>query len=95
MNKGDDEMVVNRHSERIDKLMECKSWISNEKNPENKKSIVYDFKYVETDKINNCILFGCESDELYENNKLFKLWSDKFLIQEIGMKKSKQQDGLL
>ena len=34
-------------------------------------------------KIDNYILIGCESDELYENDILFNFWSNKFINEEI------------
>ena len=52
--------------------------------PENKEIFIYGFKRVKTDKLDNYNLIGCESDELYENNKLFIFWSNKFLRKEIG-----------
>ena len=54
--------------------------------PENKEMFVYGFKQVKTDKIDNYILFGCESDELFENDKLFNFWSNKFISKEIEMR---------
>ena len=46
--------------------MECKSYMKNEDNPENKQIFIYGFKHNKTDKVDNYILFGCKSDELYE-----------------------------
>ena len=58
------EMVVERRFERIDNMMECKSYIKNEEIPENKEIFIYGFKHIKTDKIDQFILIGCESDEL-------------------------------
>ena len=51
---------------------------------------VYEIKHVKTDKIDNYILFGCESGELYENDKLFIFWSNKFTNKEIEMRNFKK-----
>ena len=77
---------VKRRFERINNMMECKSYMKNEDIPENKKILVYRFKHVKTDKIDNYILIGCESDELYENNNF---WSNKFINKEIEMRNFK------
>ena len=58
-------------------MMECKSYMKNEDFPENKELIIYGFKHIKTDKIDNFIITGCESDELFENDKVFKFWSNK------------------
>ena len=42
-----------------------------------------DSNILKTDKINNYILIGCESDKLFENNNLFNFWSNKFINKEI------------
>ena len=34
-------------------------------------------------KIDNYVIFGCESDELFENDKLFNFWSNKFINEGI------------
>ena len=64
-------------------MMECKSYKKNENISENKEIFIYGFKHVTTKKVDNFILIGFESDELYENNKLFNFWSNKFIIKEI------------
>ena len=75
--KADDEMVVKRRFERIiNNMMDFKSYTKNED--------VYSFKHVKTDKVNNYILIGSDSDELCENDKLFNFWSSKFINKEIG-----------
>ena len=81
--KKDYEMVVEKPFERIYNLMECKSYIKSEDISENKKIIIYGFKRVQTDKNDNCILIGCESDELNEKNKVFNFSSNKFINKEI------------
>ena len=73
--KEDFKMVVKRRFERINNMMECKSYIKKEDISENKEMFIYGFKHVKTDKIDNYILIGCESDELFENDKLFNFWS--------------------
>ena len=79
--KEDDKMVVERRFERIVDMMECKSYNKNEVIPENKK--IYGFKHIKTDKVDNYILIGCESDALYGSDKLFNFWSNKCIIKEI------------
>ena len=64
-------------------MMECKSYIKHEEIPENKEIFVNAFKHFKTEKIDNYILIGCESDVLYENANLFNFWSDKFINKEI------------
>ena len=82
--KEDYQMIVKRRFERIYiMMMDCKSYIKNEDISENKEIFIYSFKHVKTDKVNNYILIGSESDELYENNKLFNFWSNKFINKEI------------
>ena len=54
-----------------------------------------DSNLLKTDKINNFILLGCESDESNENDKLFNFWSNKIIKKEIEMRNFKKQDGLL
>ena len=82
----DYKMVVKRRFERLYKMMECKSYMKNERIPEKKEIFVYGFKHVKTDKINIYLLIGCESDELYENDKLFNVWSIKIVNKEIEMR---------
>ena len=82
--KADDEMVVKIRFERIiNKMMDFKLYTKNEDIPENKEIFVYSFKHVKTDKVNNYILIGSDSDELVENDKLFNFWSNKFIKKEI------------
>ena len=81
--KEDYKMVEKRRFERINDITEYKSYIKYEDIPENKEIFIYGFKHVKTDKLDNYILIGCESDELFENDKLFKFWSNKFINTEI------------
>ena len=76
-------MVEKRRFERINDIMEYKSYIKYEDIPENKEIFIYGFKRVKTDKIDNHILIGCGSDELFENDKLINFWSNKFINTEI------------
>ena len=87
--KEDDKMIVKRCFERIFNMMDCKSYIKNEDNSENKEIFIYGFKHVKTDKIDNYILIGCESDELFENDKLFNFWSNKFINEKVQKRKFK------
>ena len=64
-------------------MMECKSYIKAEDFSENKEIFIYGFKHIETDKTDKVILFGCESGELSENEKLFNFWSNKFINKKI------------
>ena len=56
--------------------------MKHEDNPAN--MFIYRFKHIKKDKIVDFFLFGCESNELFENDKLFKFWSKKFIIKGIG-----------
>ena len=67
--KEDYKMVVKRRFERINDMITHKSYIKYEYIPENKEIFIYGFKHVKTDKIDNYILIGCESSELFENDK--------------------------
>ena len=64
-------------------MMEWKSYVKREDIPENKEIFIYGFKHINTAKIDNYILFGCESDESYENDKLFNFWSNEDIKKEI------------
>ena len=39
-----------------------------------------------TDKIDNYVLIGCESDVLFGNNELFNFWSYNFINKQIEEK---------
>ena len=82
----EDKMVVRRRFDRINNMMECKSYIKHE---ENKGIIIYGFKHIETDKIDNYFLIGCQSDEIFENDKQFNFWSNKLVNKEIEMRSFK------
>ena len=73
---------MKRRFERIYKMIECKSYLESEDNPENKEMSVYGFKHIKTDKFDKYIIIGWESDDLYENDKLLNLWSNKFLNKD-------------
>ena len=82
--KEDNKMIVERRFERkYNMMMDFKSYIKYEDIPENKEKFIYSFKPVKTDKIDNYILIGCQSNELFENDKLFNFWSNKFINNEI------------
>ena len=69
--------------------MECKSYNENEDVIENKEIFVYGLKLIKTDKTDTDYLFGCESEKLFKNDKLFILWSNKFINKEIEMRNFK------
>ena len=81
--KEDDKKVVKRHFERIFHMKECKSYLKNEDIPEDEVIFIYGVKHNETDKVDNYKLIGCESGELYDFDKLFNFWSNKFIIKEM------------
>ena len=81
--KEDYKMDDKRRLERLYNMMQCKSYIRNDKIPENKEIFVYAFKNIKTEKIGTYTLIGCESDELYENDKLTNFWSNKFVNKVI------------
>ena len=64
--------------------------------PENKEIFVYGFKDIQTDKVENYILIGCEPDDLYGNDNLFNFWSHKFINEELQKTEtSRKEDGFL
>ena len=81
--EADKKMVKQRRFERIYNAIESMSYKKYEDIPENKEIFIYGFKHVKTDKIDNYVLIGCESDELFENDKLYNFWSNKFINKEI------------
>ena len=81
--KEDYKMIEKRRFERIYNAIETMTYTKYEDISENKEIFIYGFKHVKTDKVNNYILIGSESDELYENDKLFNFWSNKFINKEI------------
>ena len=88
-------MIEKRRFETIKNVIACSFYIKNEDNPENKVIFVYGFKQIRTDKVDIYIIIGCESDGLYENNKLFNFWSNKFIKEEIEKRKLKMTEWLL
>ena len=64
----------NRRFERINNMTASKSYMKNENITENKEVFVHGFKHIKTDKVDNYILIGCKSDDIYENDKLFIFW---------------------
>ena len=56
--------------------------MKNEETPENKEIFVYEFKHVKRDKVDEFILVGRKSDELFENDDLFNFWSNEFLNKD-------------
>ena len=81
--KEDYKMVEKRRFQRINDIITYKSYIKYEDISENKEIFIYGFKHVKTEKIDNYTLIGCESDELFENDKLFNFWSNKYINNEI------------
>ena len=81
--KEDYNMIEKRRFERINDMIMYKSYFKYEDISEKKEIFIYGFKHVNTDKIDNYVLIGCESDELYENDKLFNFWSNKFINNKI------------
>ena len=81
--KEDYKMIVKRRFERIYNAIETMTYTKYEDISENNEIFIYGFKHVKTDKIDNYKLIGCESDELYENDKLFNFWSNKYINEDI------------
>ena len=82
--KEDNKMLIQRRFERIINMMlDFKWYIKYEDIPGNKEIIIYSFKPVQTNKVENYILIASESDELHENDKLFNIWSNKLINKEI------------
>ena len=84
--KEDNKMILKRRFEKRYDAIESMSYTKYENITENKEIFIYGLKHVKTDKIDNYILIACESDELYENDKLFNIWSNKFINNEIEKK---------
>ena len=66
--------------------MECKLYIEYEDIAEIKEIFIHGLKHNKTDKVGSFILSGCESDELYESDKLCNFWSNKIINKEIEKK---------
>ena len=64
-------------------MMDCKSYMKNKVFLENKEIFIYRLKHIKTKKIKIYRIIGCESDELYEKDKLFNMWSNKFINKEV------------
>ena len=71
-------MVSKRRFERIYIWFSCESYMKHKDVPEFKEKFVHGIKHIETDKFDNFILIGCESDSLDENVRLLKVWSKNF-----------------
>ena len=84
--KEDYKMIEKRRFERISNSIESMTSTKYENISKNKEIFIYGLKHVKTDKIDNYILIGSESDELFENNKLFNFWSNNFINNEIENK---------
>ena len=87
--EADKKIAEKRRFERIYHAIETMTYTKYEVIPGNKKIFIYGLKYVKTVKIDNYILMGCESEELYENDKLFVFWSNKFINAEMQKRKIK------
>ena len=79
-------MVVKRRFGTIHFAIESRAYTKYEVITENDEVFIYGFKHIEIDKVDNFILIVCKSDELYENDKLFNIWSNKSIYEEIDMK---------
>ena len=64
--KEDNKMVVKRLSGRIYRMLDSKSYTKFDDTPENKEIFVYE--HIKTDKVDNHIITGYESDGLYAND---------------------------
>ena len=82
-------MFEKKRFERIYSAIKTLTYTEYEDIPENREIFIYGFKPFKTDKIDNYTLIGCESDELVENDKLFKFWSNKLINKEIRKRKFK------
>ena len=91
--KQDDEMVMKRRFEMINYKMDVNFYSKNEKIPENKEIFIYGFKHNGAKKVDNYILIGFESDEKYENDKLFNFWSNKFFFKKRSTENRFQGNG--
>ena len=83
LTKEDMKMVVKRRFERICIAIENMTDTKYEDILENKELFIYGFKQIKTHKVDIYILIGCESDELYENDKLLSFWCNIFINKEI------------
>ena len=76
-------MIVKRLFGRINIAPENMTHRKYEDIPDNRELFFYEFKHIKTDKVDNFTLIGNESDELYESDKLFNFWSEKFFEKKI------------
>ena len=76
-------MLENRRFEKINVATESMISTKHEGIPENKEIFNHGTEHIETKKVHNFILVACESDELYENDKLINSWWNKFSKKEI------------
>ena len=65
--KQDAKMVVKRRFQNMYNPIETMIYMKYEDIRENKEIFINGFKYIKTDKIDNFILIGCESYDLFEN----------------------------
>ena len=82
--KEDVNMAEEGRLERLYNMIEVNSYTKYQETPDNKKILIYGLRHFETKKVDNFMLRGCESDDLYENDKLFNFWSKKFINEEMG-----------
>ena len=88
------EMFKKRRFKRIYNMMEYKLYMRREEIFENKEIFIYGIKHFETKKVETYILIECESDEIYEIDKLFIFWFKKIIIKEVKIKKNRD-DGVV
>ena len=67
----------------VNNMIKSKAYMKHEDVPESQEIFVNGFNPTKTDKIEYFVKIGCESDELFENDELFKLWSNKLLNEEV------------
>ena len=80
---ADEKTFGKRRFDRIYNAIETMTYRKYEDIPENKEIFIYGFQHIKTDKVDNYILIACELDESFENDKLFNIWSIRFIIKEI------------
>ena len=85
--EADKKMIVKKRFECMYNARESMDYTKNENFPEKKEVCIYGFKHIRTNKVTNYITIGCKLVELYENDKLVKVWSNKFINKEMEMKK--------
>ena len=55
----------------------------------NKEIFIYGIKQIKTGKVGIFLSIGCDSDEVYENDKPFNFWFYKIINKEIEMRNFK------